>query len=408
MRYRKFEIRNYRAIRGPLEINLKKNSLLPIIGVNECGKTTILHALLAFDYVNDSLNKGGRHLQDVMNLYDTNPKVPTVSAEVEMTKGELKSVIRDLQKDEEWKNNSGPARYAKFRSSLGEYLTITRNLETLEYSLLGIPSAFNDTDLNSALGRQIVSRLPYILYFDDFHDSFPEKIEITKDKSEGSDWLAILDTLFRKTDQDFSLFSLAEKEERQRKTILSKVTRKLNRTLTDEWKNFRLDESDALQIQIEFEQEADGDKARSYLKFNVVEIDIQGDEHFFFVRDRSKGFYWFFNFVMKLEFNPKVIQSGDVDAIYVLDEPGSYLHASAQERLCRKLRYLSATNHVIYCTHSHHLLNPEVVPLSAVRVAEKSREGAVSLTSIYAHKGTITENRLPTAHGCPPGTAFPS
>jgi hypothetical protein len=40
------------------------------------------------------------------------------------------------------------------------------------------------------------------------------------------------------------------------------------------------------------------------LKLDVVEKDASGEEHFFFVRDRSKGFYWFFNFVMKLERGP--------------------------------------------------------------------------------------------------------
>ena len=135
------------------------------------------------------------------------------------------------------------------------------------------------------------------------------------------------------------------------------------------------------------------ESARSYLKFDIVETDANGDKHFFFVRDRSKGFYWFFNFVMKLEFNPKVAENGDVDAIYILDEPGSYLHAVAQERLCKKLRQLSQENKVIYCTHSHHLLNPEVVPLSSVRIASKDSQG-ISLTSIYDYDGSMTDVRV--------------
>ncbi len=49
MEYGKFWIRNYRAITGPLEVDVARTPLVPIIGVNECGKTTILSAIFAFD-----------------------------------------------------------------------------------------------------------------------------------------------------------------------------------------------------------------------------------------------------------------------------------------------------------------------------------------------------------------------
>ena len=97
----------------------------------------------------------------------------------------------------------------------------------------------------------------------------------------------------------------------------------MEHTLTREWKNFRLDDTDALTVSLDYKEEHVGDIVRSYITFEIVERDADGDEHFFFVRDRSKGFFWFFNFVMKLEFNPKVISSAGPDAIYLLDEPGS-------------------------------------------------------------------------------------
>jgi len=42
MKYNKFIIKNYRAIEDPIEINIKKNKLVPLIGANESGKTIIL------------------------------------------------------------------------------------------------------------------------------------------------------------------------------------------------------------------------------------------------------------------------------------------------------------------------------------------------------------------------------
>jgi predicted ATP-dependent endonuclease of OLD family len=117
---------------------------------------------------------------------------------------------------------------------------------------------------------------------------------------------------------------------------------------------------------------------RHFLSFEVVEKNPEGLERTFYVKDRSKGFYWFFNFVMKLEFNDKTLEESS-GAIYLLDEPGSYLHPYAQNKLCKKLINLSNDNNVIYCTHTHYLLDPEVIPLNTIHIAEKSNFGAVSL-----------------------------
>jgi hypothetical protein len=128
-----------------------------------------------------------------------------------------------------------------------------------------------------------------------------------------------------------------------------------------------------------------------FLKFDIIERDAKGDEHFFYVRDRSKGFYWFFNFVMKLEFNPNI--AGDHDnTIYLLDEPGSYLHPYAQTRLCQKLKDLSELDIVIYCTHSHYLLNPDVIPLNKIHVASKDSFGDISLLAFYKHQHDQSKN----------------
>src|SRR5262249_13508196 len=154
-----------------------------------------------------------------------------------------------------------------------------------------------------------------------------------------------------------------------------------------------LDDRDALEISIDFVQEApQAGQRRNYIKLDIVETDNQGDQHFFFIRDRSKGFYWFFNFVMKLEFNPKIVADGR-NTIYLLDEPGSYLHAFAQRKLCRKLKQLSEKNCVIYCTHSHYLLDPETIPFGSITIADKDGNGNATLTPIASYRGPVTENR---------------
>lgn len=86
---------------------------------------------------------------------------------------------------------------------------------------------------------------------------------------------------------------------------------------------------------------------------------------------------------MKLVFNPKVMSGNHNRTIYLLDEPGSYLHQSAQTELCSKLVDISK-NHgsVIYCTHSHKLLNPNLIPLNSIYIVEKDNKKKIKATPL--------------------------
>jgi len=431
MKYKKFIIESYRAITKPIVVDIEKYSLMPIIGVNECGKTTILQAIFAFDCYNDKLNQRGKHLRDVINLYSTSDTAPIISAEIGINSKELstfinlykteiekkqmkqKKLANDVETAEEtpsvesettednnettndsednnWDLNEPTINKLNeydyyVKSKKIETIVITRNLKTRKYNIED--DNFSNSNINHQICKKIIQKLPYILYFDDFRDSVDDKIEIKRGE-DSSSWLDIIEELFKKTDPNFSVYDLKDKEKRQRKGIISKVKRHLNKTLTREWENFKLDDKDALTISIEYK---DDDNDREFINLDVIETDTKGDEHFFFVRDRSKGFYWFFNFVMKLEFNPKSLDFEGQEAIYLLDEPGSYLHAIAQSKLCNKLKKLSIKNKVLYCTHSHYLLDPELIPLNNIKIADKDGGGNISITNIYDYHGNHTK-----------------
>ncbi len=389
MRYLNFIISNYRAITGPLTINVDKKSLIPIIGINESGKTTILQAIFAFDYYNDELNENGRHLKDTTNLYRTTSPAATIEACIESTRQDF---IRAMVDSEEDKVET-LAKYLRKHPRFPLPIRIVRNLKSLTYSLPQFPLI--PPELADLTAKAIIRQLPYILYFDDFRDKVDEKFEIVDaKKSNPTGWLAILERLFDQSEKGLSLFTLPEMDDRQRKGALAKVERNLNDTLTREWQHFRLEDTDALKIAVGFLPETlPNNSKRYYLTLDIVETDALKDRRFFHISDRSKGFFWFFNFVMKLEFNPKLVSQDDRNTIYLLDEPGSYLHASAQTRLCGKLRNLSDRNRVIYCTHSHYLLDPEKIPLSSIFIADKDGSRNVSLIPIYEFQGNVTETR---------------
>lgn len=407
MKIKKFIIQNYRAISSPITIDVDKQPLMPIIGINECGKTTILNALFAFDSYNDPLNSG-RQLQDTHNLYRNDDAPAKVSAVIELDPSDvhraLKSIQEDLEPDpttpatkapEEPENQDLPAAIRKYKrsaSKIAPTLTLTRNLKTKLYEIEH-PDCKN-VELNALLGTELLRNLPHILYFDDFRDSIEPEIKIwLKPNSKESGWIPILERLFQQTDENYSVKKLrGVTDDRLRKSIVAAVNTKLNDTLIKQWQTFSLDERSALEISIDYippTKLADNDDGGS-IKLEVIEKH-PGGKRYFHIDDRSKGFYWFFNFVMKLEFNPKVVGGAGQSAIFLLDEPGSYLHASAQSKLCGKLKSLSEDNNVIYCTHSHYLLDPSVIPVNHVKIAEKATDGSIRLTPVHEFNGDLAK-----------------
>ena len=49
MKFEKFIIHSYKAIKNDLTIDLSNEKVMAFIGLNECGKSTILKAITAFD-----------------------------------------------------------------------------------------------------------------------------------------------------------------------------------------------------------------------------------------------------------------------------------------------------------------------------------------------------------------------
>ena len=411
MTYEYFTIQNYRAIKGPLKIDLASRSLVPLIGLNECGKTTVLQAIFAFDVANDSAYQG-RHIKEVVNLYTTTNSTPAISAGIRGSKSSLGRFIDDYSSEESAKldqlvtaptNAAGAATnvrvkqqsllkwkedFKQFCSDEDGLIEIIRNLDTSKYSL----SKFNSSGEKFTPGfcEFVVRRMPYILYNDDFQDRPPSVIRIAADNKDAKEWQQIFAKLFEEA--EYSLIDAARVEDqRRRDSIVSDVQSVLNRTLAKAWKSFHLDRNRDVKIRLTLKAFVK-DNEGAELTISIVEK-IGDNERFFDVVDRSKGFLWFYNFVMKTEFNPKRL-AGRGDTIYLLDEPGSYLHSAAQSRLCEKLKQISRNDgKVIFCTHSPHLLNPEYIPVNDIHIVSKSSKKEISIERVPLF-GTSTERLI--------------
>lgn len=397
MKIKKFIIKNYRAIEN-VEFFLNF-SINPIIGINEAGKTSILKAILAFDNTRDKFN-AGEHL-DFKNKYIINAKVCTISASINLNKDELKELLKKLNLKTDTQD------YIIISELKDNYeFILTRNLsnDNKNYSI-DIPDLSEKTSEN--LSKYLAVKIPYILYFDDFADRVPEEIHFPADyitsqklsKNKIRDWQEIIQEIFKRAEteeisndkDEIPLVSyLKVKDSDTKEDILSDVQDTLNREIINEWKRIKksgksfADDSDKLELVIANEGNT--------FKFKVKDKSHNDKKRTFDISERSKGFQWFFNYMIKLKFNPNY--KGTLEnSIFLLDEPGSYLHSSAQGELLKELQSVSEKNIIIYCTHSQYLLNPEIIKLGSIKIAEK-KDANIELSNFGEFKTTNDRGAL--------------
>lgn len=84
---------------------------------------------------------------------------------------------------------------------------------------------------------------------------------------------------------------------------------------------------------------------------HILDIRVENLKHMVTLplRNRSKGFNWFFSFIVWFS---KIQEDQDNDYVILLDEPGLNLHASAQADLLRFFQDMAKNYQVIYTTHS--------------------------------------------------------
>ena len=386
MKYTKFLIKNYKAIEE-LSINLKRN-VIPIIGVNESGKTSILQAILAFDKDKDNL-LGGLHTIP-KNKYKTIQSPCEIKAYLII---EDEKEFQKIGEDVGLRMDSPLYEWLKFSFEQQKEICIQRDYEDGElqktYSIVDVEEEIKEAPKIKTLVRTLTKRLPNILYFDDFSDRVPESVPFPENyendgqlgRGKDREWQEIIIEIFsRALKEGFSLPTFLKlKDEDDQDNYLSDVAKILNDDIIDEWKKLKQafanfsEDSEDLKLVIKYSRENN----KPTFKFKVKDSEHNSSDRSFDINQRSKGFQWFFNFIVKLKFNPKYKLYPE-NAIYLLDEPGSYLHSSAQTELLRKLCEIGENNTIIYCTHSQYLLDPDIINIAGIKIVSKS-DGKICL-----------------------------
>lgn len=376
MRFQKFIIEGYRAIKHT-EVDVS-NNLIPLIGINESGKTTVLQAILAFDEASDKAHRGAHLVYRNRYNRSENQKAVIVAEVIIESKQEIERLSKKLELEPE---DPILKMLKKFQKE-GTPLQLSRTFPGRKYRIENIDDLGLRPSANENLARGVYFLLPFILYFDDFSERVPEEIAFRLDPkdpgkfepisiSRSTVWHSLIEEIFVRNESSIKEF-LTIKSEKDRHALIEDLQDDLNEKIVADWKQLIekygddfAEESDSLQLQLSAHQ----DEERVSFEFQVKDR-TNNASRFFNVTERSKGFQWFFNFTMKLKFNPKYLDTKD-GAIYLLDEPGSYLHTSAQEELLLKLSDISKTNIILYCTHSQYLLDPNVINVAKIKIARK-------------------------------------
>ena len=366
MIYKQFNISRFRGIKE-VTVSLDRGDLVLLVGLNESGKTTILRAIEAFDFRNDPLVPGHleRFLRSVRNKSGPLANEPAIiTAEIEIDDPlDSSAIARGIL-----------ARDSGQRRILDDFVSILNQAARIRISRvfpfkdgrhraphyrIEADHAFldEDEDAAAAVAKKLVELSPFILYFEDFTDQIPERIFTAPSNSAfNPDWYDIIDGLFFHTDPNFSIDTV-KKFHRERPprsddaaTVMHRVNNTLNDVFTQKWAELSgvRDISDTQLI--------DNFGGRSP-HFEIKVTDTDGTTYS--VDERSKGALWYLSFLMKTEFRRKKMRQESGKPIFLIDEPASNLHSTAQSNMLSDFRQLVEDTSVIYTTHSQYLVSLE-------------------------------------------------
>lgn len=418
----------FRSINEPQNVAID-GAVTALVGMNEAGKTVFLRALeksddalglQRFDPVDDYPRKD---LSSYLKQHKTQPAVVTElnyrlsEEEIAELNGahhtKLKpdfhfSVTRfydndfriNLSVDEKpvvesllaQTTLSSDAQTAiKKASSIREIPALLKDIsltETDKHFLAEIESRIAKTKTPSVVKHEVRTwlspRIPKFLYFDDY-DLLPSKmnladlaqrVELAKNDPKHLKAMhrAVL-ALLRMAD-----ISISEITKPGGYEPLKAKIEGVSISLTDQIMEFWKQNED---LEVEVDIKTDPDDEAPYNNGANLYLRIKNRRHRGVstpFSQRSRGFVWFFSFLVWFDnVQHQIGSSGDGgkgQLILLLDEPGLALHALAQEDFLRYIDELSSKHQVLYTTHSPFMVHSD--RLSQVRVVEdKEKVGTV-------------------------------
>jgi len=416
-------VRNFRNIidSNPVKI---QDDITCIVGKNESGKTSFLHALYRLNPVRPNvkfkvedqypawLEKKDRmkgieleKFKPIMAKFEMEDELIT---EIESVYGEnvlkskvlllersyegniyptleldfkaaLKSILKDLSFSRDTRTEISKAENVKELKELATAIEPSdeehdKDKESLPALLDRIKKLYGNLSLNEAIWEKIKDKVPKFIYFDKY-SSLPYTVKIKEllsadPKNLNDNDLTALSLLrMAGADDDY----LLNPDYERRKRELENVANALTQDVLKYWSQNR-----ELRVSPDIEKITENRPNGQVSVINELKIRIWDNKHFLSLpfNEHSTGFQWFFSFLAAFS----EYEYSEEPIIILLDEPGLGLHGRAQadfllfieERLAEKRQ-------VIYSTHSPFMVQPNHLERARI-VEEKDRDAGTKIT----------------------------
>lgn len=369
MRYTSFYIKNYKGIQElTLDLDREpKSNIFTLVGLNESGKTTVLEAISVLkkeEDVDDNIHKlipksKKASFTETIEIcatlkLDDDDKTLLLGARNQLGLTEIEAFdtfkIRKVFKFENSKfieEKSGFFCDFQVRVKSGNQRTL-RNAEV------------NSIEYKAVRSYVLDNLLPPIIYYPNFLFNFPDRIylkESSNEKEEQESYRQVLNDILDTVGEGWNIDAqiverLSDPTEANIEAldaVILALSEKITSVVFTAWD--QIFKSGGKEIILK--TGIDADNKLPYLDFRLKEGTQQ-----FQISERSLGFKWFFTFLLFTEFR-KNRQNEKGEILFLLDEPASNLHSTAQKKLLSTFENLVTNCKLIYTTHSHHLINPK-------------------------------------------------
>ncbi|MEW6670900.1 MAG: AAA family ATPase [Thermodesulfobacteriota bacterium] len=426
MRFIKFKIVNFKGIKNAeLKLDqLGQGKIFTLVGLNESGKTTVLEAINSFSpdlaaqpiFQNDIFRRVEPKDLVPKHLKDNFTGDVSIEAFLEFSDQDIKSISDYFEREHALNidvDRLGKSFHVqktfKFKQSdhteQTSYWWISLAVKTKrakKYNLLS-----SRDDVWQAAVVYIRSLIPKICYFPTFLFEFPFRVYLSHAPEQYEPQNTyycqiiqdVLDSLDRGLTIEEHIVSRVEKIEdgeawsffdffksdrkEQVDAVMSHLANQISKSVFTRW-NEIFGSKFPKNIKIEWNVDGHEQNPPVYLSFSV-----QDGTSTYSIAERSLGFRWFFCFLLFTQFRKSRRDSG---TLFLLDEPASNLHATAQQQLLASFEAVTGGNNsLIYSTHSHYMINPRWIE-GAFIVQNGAIEYDDELTSKYefhAHETDI-------------------
>lgn len=422
MKLKEVTIHKYKSFESVQKFELE-NDITVLVGMNESGKTSALESIAKTHYFQDdedfkfnSTHDYPRKDKKRMEKANENPEAITCTYEIddsllqsiekEMGKGILplptftittkydneksidlsvdtKKFIEFKTKELNIASNTLTDKLLKVKSKAD--LTTLEKEYTEESKANGIKSLlpyfenknnWSDDPIGEYVYRVLLKpKMPKFLYYDEYY-SLPSRISIEKLNSKSAE----NNQNEYKTAK--ALFELADinTDEILKSESFEDFIAELEATeaiISEElFKYWRTNKNLNITFQIDKKEETDRYNNTRIVE-HILDIRVKHKGVSLPLKNRSKGFNWFFSFLVWFK---KIQEDQDSNYILLLDEPGLNLHASAQSDLLRFLEDLSQNYQIIYTTHSPFMISSD--KLQRVRTVLETDKGSLISDSV--------------------------